>query len=241
MNWKRVLGVIATAMGLSAVFAALFFSGQFWGEHAVEKTTIEIQYPDNQVVIAKEAIEPLIQTFFEDHPDSNMLKANTFLLETSLEELPYVDEAQVYWNLNTDLVVEVRAKQAVAKAFLGGKGHLITATREVLPTPRGVVLDLPVLSGVQDSAGAAAAAEVLHIVEQSTVFSREALAQLDTREDQIVLVPNAYDHKIIANADDRLAGDLEKLAAYYAATSDKDLENIGRIDLRFANQVVTGK
>ena len=42
-----------------------------------------------------------------------------------------------------------------------------------------------------------------------------------------------------AHTDERMGRELKKLAAYYAAHTEKELIDIKRIDLRYKNQVVT--
>ncbi|MEY2963986.1 MAG: hypothetical protein RL754_1247 [Bacteroidota bacterium] len=239
MKLRRILLAVLGVLLVSAVVASRIASGLYWDQHAISTTLIDVQYPDNQALVFKSDIEPLVNTFLKESKDSNMLKANVFLLETSIEALPYVDEAQVYWNLNEALVVKVRSKQAKAKVLIGKDMHLMTTGNEILLPPTSVALNLPIITGASDSASAAAIGLVLDEVYASTVFDETNVAQLAVEGDRVKLVPEAYEHTITANAGPLLGRDLEKLAAFYAATEKEELEQISRIDLRFSNQVVT--
>jgi len=156
-----------------------------------------------------------------------------------LEALPYVAEAQVYWNLNSTLVVELRATQARAKVFLEQSKYLLTQGGAVMPAPKSAQIDLMVCTGLRDSAEAAQAAHTLDIIEASKCYDASGLAQIHFEKDQIRITPRGAGHSITSNRDERLANDLAKLAAFYATKSDEELATLRHLDLRFKNQVVT--
>ena len=85
--------------------------------------------------------------------------------------LPYVADAQVYWNLNQSLVVNVVSKQAKAKVFMNDETFLLTEAHELLPAPRQTPLDLPIITGLKDSANAARAGLLLDEVIASPAFT----------------------------------------------------------------------
>jgi cell division septal protein FtsQ len=150
-----------------------------------------------------------------------------------------VADAQVYWNLNQSLVVNVVSKQAKAKVFMNDEPFLLTEAHELLPAPRQTPLDLPIITGVKDSANAAKAGLLLDEVIASPAFTFDGLAQMEVNASHVVLIPQGYAHHITANTGNELAGDLRKLSAFYAAKPTEELEEIKSIDLRYKNQVVS--
>ena len=239
MKIKRIFGTLWAAIGGLGLLTAFVLSSSSTTGRQFSQVEIKFEYPENQSVVGEEEVQPLVEVFLRSESDSNALKVNTFLLETSLESLPYVQDAQVYWNLNKTLMVEVLAKQAKAKVARSGGMYLLTTEDELLPAPKAVVLDLPVITGVKDSADEARMSAVLDEVLASPAFALDNLAQLHLDGDRVHLTAVGNPHHITANADERLAMDLKKLAAYYAALEPNEWNNIGRIDLRFRKQVVT--
>ena len=239
MKKKRLLyGALSIIFGTGLIFSAVL-SMLHWKNTAFSEIKITFQYPDNQPLIVSPEVLPLIDAFLSEHPDSNALKIPAFLLETSLEALPYVADAQVYWNLNQSLVVNIVSKQAKAKVFMNDESFLLTEAHELLPAPRQTPLDLPIITGVKDSANAAKAGLLLDEVIASPAFTFEGLAQMEVNASYVVLIPQGYAHYITANIGNELAGDLRKLSAFYAAKPTQELEEIKSIDLRYKNQVVS--
>jgi cell division septal protein FtsQ len=156
-----------------------------------------------------------------------------------LEALPYVADAQVYWNLKESLVITIEAKQAKAKVYMNGQQFLLTQEHELIRAPKQTPLDLPIITGVKDSASAARAGGLLDQVIGSPAFTMDGLAQMAVTESSVVLIPQGYPHRILANTGKELAGDLRKLSAFYAAKPTQELEDIKSIDLRYKNQVVS--
>lgn len=239
MKKKRLLyTALSIIFGAGLIFNAVL-SMQHWKNAAFDKIEISFQHPDNQALVVRLEVLPLIDAFLRAQPDSSALKTPTFLLETSLEALPYVADAQVYWNLNQSLVVNMVSKQAKAKVFMNDEPFLLTDAHELLPAPRQTPLDLPIITGVKDSANAARASLLLDEVIASPAFTFDGLAQMEVNASYVVLIPQGYAHHITANIGNELAGDLRKLSAFYAAKPTQELEEIKSIDLRYKNQVVS--
>ncbi|MDA0740733.1 MAG: hypothetical protein O2862_02345 [Bacteroidetes bacterium] len=239
MKKKRLLyTALSIIFGTGLIFSAVL-SMQHWKNAGFSTVEVKFHYPDNQALVVSSEVEPLITTFLAAQPDSSALKTPAFLLETSLEALPYVADAQVYWNLNQSLVVTVVSKQAKAKVFMNDQQFLLTQNHELLPAPRQTPLDLPIITGVNDSTTAARAGTLLDAVFASPAFTSDGLAQMEVNASNVVLIPQGYTHRITANTGNELAGDLRKLSAYYAATPTLELEEIISIDLRYKNQVVS--
>jgi cell division septal protein FtsQ len=135
------------------------------------------------------------------------------------------------------LVVEVMSKTAVALAYAGEDNYFITSNHEVLKQPKGKWLDLPVITGTADSSILAEAGMMLQ--KMANIVHENSIAQLAVDSGTVELVPRAYQHVAKAHSDERLDGELKKLAAYYAAHTEEELKEIKRIDLRYKNQVVT--
>jgi len=236
---QRVLGTITLVLLLTSVGIASFFSEKRWENEALESVNINIEYPDNQELVVELEVQKVISSFFEAEEDSNALSVNAFLLETDLKALPYVADAQVYWNMQQTLEVQLTAKQVKAQ-WIGPAGTaLLTKENEVLSKPKRTSLDLPVITGVADSTEAAMAGVWLERITKGPAFELGSVAQLDMREDAVAIVPKGYNHVVLANKDERLEEDMKKLAAYYGTLSEEELAELKRIDLRYKNQVVT--
>lgn len=232
----RVLGIFLSLSLLLVSFISSEMSLDIW---TINTHEISFEYPENQKLIDEIAVEKTVLKFLSEQPDSGAFDMDVHLLETSLNALPYVAEAQVYWNLNNTLVVELRATQAKAKVFMEQSKHLLTQGGALLPAPRNTQIDLPVLTGLADSAAAIAAIPILDEVLNASCFEAVAIAQVHVTGAAVEIIPRVAKHTITANADERLADDLAKVAAFYAATPKEELDRIQHLDVRYKNQVVS--
>ena len=239
MRKVRILRWISIIIGLGSiiwVFIGAQLSAHLW---TITDHEISFEYPENQRVVNELSVNKTVQNFLASQTDSAALTMDLHLLETSLEALPYVAEAQVYWNLNRTLVVELRATQARAKVFMEQSKYLLTQGGAILPAPKSAQIDLPICTGLRDSAEAAQAAHTLDIIEASQCYNTAGVAQIHFEQHQISITPLGARHSITSNRDGRLVNDLAKLAAFYAVKSDEELDALHHLDLRFKNQVVT--
>jgi len=237
MKKRKVLSMLVLLVLLIGVILASFASEKYVQNTVFSKLEISIEDPSKQGLTTEKQLRKTVVQFLEQQSDSVALNIDAFLLETSVEALPYVQEAQVYWNMDSSLVVEVLSKTAVALAYAGEDNFFITANHEVLKQPKGKWLDLPVITGTADSSMLAEAGMMLQ--KMANIVHENSIAQLAVDSGTVELVPRAYQHVAKAHSDERLDGELKKLAAYYAAHTEEELKEIKRIDLRYKNQVVT--
>jgi cell division septal protein FtsQ len=237
MKKRKLSGLILLIALVSSLVLGAIFSSNYVEKAAFQKVIIEIKDVDKQGLTMEEQVQKEVDQFLSISSDSTALGLNAFLLETSIEALPYVKEAQVYWNMDSNLVVEVINKSVLAIAYGTERNFCISKKMEVLEQPNGKWLDLPVITGTSDSTALSNAGRTLN--KMSSIISKESIAQLAVDSSTLEMVPRAYQHVVKAHADERMERELKKLAAYYAAHTEEELKDIKRIDLRYKNQVVT--
>ena len=237
MKKRKLSGLILMLLLLSGLVLAGIFSSNYIQSAQFYNVTVLIEDSDKQGLITKEQVKNEVNQFLSKSTDSLALSLDAFLLETSIEALPYVKEAQVYWNMDSNLVVEVINKSVLAIAYGTEQNFFISKKMEVLEQPNGKWLDLPVITGTSDSAALSNAGITLN--KMTSIINLESIAQLAVDSSTLEIVPRAYQHTVKAHADERMERELKKLAAYYAAHTEEELKDIKRIDLRYKNQVVT--
>ena len=112
MKKRKVLGMLLLLVLAFGLILAGVASEEYVQNTAFSKLEISIEDPSKQGLTTEKLLEETVAQFFEQQSDSVALNIDAFLLETSVEALPYVKEAQVYWNMDSSLVVEVMSKTA---------------------------------------------------------------------------------------------------------------------------------
>ncbi len=237
MKKRKLFGLILLLILLSGLVLGWILSKNYVKSVAFHKVVIKIEDSDKQGLTSQEQVKKEADQFLSKSSDSSVFRIDAFLLETSLEAMPYVKEAQVYWNMDSNLVIEVINKSVLAIAYGTEHNFFISKKMEVLEQPNGKWLDLPVITGTSDSLALSNAGRILNRI--CSIIGKESIAQLALDSSTLEIVPRAYQHVVKAHTDERMEHELQKLAAYYAAHTEKELKDIKRIDLRFKNQVVT--
>ncbi|MEC8459007.1 MAG: hypothetical protein VXY91_06330 [Bacteroidota bacterium] len=237
MKKRKLSGLILLIALVSSLVLGTIFSSNYVETATFQKVTIEIKDIDKQGLTTKEQVQKEVDQFLSTSSDSTIFRIDAFLLETSLEAMPYVKEAQVYWNMDSNLVIEVINKSVLAIAYGTEQNFFISKKMEVLEQPNGKWLDLPVITGTSDSLALSNAGRILNRI--CSIIGKESIAQLALDSSTLEIVPRAHQHVVKAHTDERMGHELQKLAAYYAAHTEKELKDIKRIDLRYKNQVVT--
>lgn len=236
MKLGRLLYLVTALVLVSALVSSAVGSARYWRDENVEDVKLEIEFAENQNIVDERDLLPIIHQWWTEQPDSNGLIVNAFLLETMLKHHPLVSDAQVYWNLGAHLRAKVWAQQAEAHVRIGRERHLLSTERELLPAPREVILDLPVVTGATDSAAAVEAGVYLDWIKELTVF--ESVAQLNLSGSQVEVVPLGWNHVVVFNRGKSMKEELVKLKAFYEVSGENKIKEIQRIDLRFKNQIV---
>ena len=187
MKKRTLLGLILTAiLGVLLVFIA--FQSQNMANDT-PFTPSDIEDSEKQGLTSEKEVRATLRAFLMENRDSSALGINAFLLETSLKALPYVQDAQVYWNMDSSLMIDIVNKQAVAMALAPSGNRFITANNEVLPQPQNKWLDLPIITGAADSLELSRSGALLARIAE--LFSEENIAQLHLNETQVELTPSA--------------------------------------------------
>lgn len=236
MKFIRSIGLVVALGILIWVTVRAQLNAHLW---TISDVDISFEYSENQLVIEESQVNSTVEEFLKSQQDSAALNMDLYLLETSLNALPYVAEAQVYWNLNNTLVVELRAIQARAKILMEQSKFLLTQEGAVLPAPSFAQIDLPICTGIHDSDEAATTKIALDVLDASKCYNENGIAQIHFDDKKIIITPRGISHNVTVNRDKRLSTDLDKLAAYYAASTEEELAEIRHLDLRFKNQVIT--
>ena len=174
---------------------------------------------------------------------------NLGLMETVLEKDPWIGKAELYFDKNNRLHVEVTEKTPFARVFtLTGETFYIDSALQRIPLNERHSPLLPVFTGVKLSDGrpnrndSLLLQQVLEIARflRADPFWMAQIDQVDHNPARgFELVPKVGEHLIVFGEGTEVAEKFHKLAVFYhRVLAEKGWNGYAEIDLRFRDQLV---
>lgn len=255
ISYKKVLNLVFWLIVCSfVVFLLPSISGKEKGV-ACGNIHINIQPEVELNFMEKEKVESILKEAMGGSAILGERKENlrTNKMEKLLRENPFVEEANVYTNLEGDLFVDLSQKIPIARVINKNRqSYYICKNGEKVPfssdfTPRLVPITGAISESFEDSSYVSSerlesALEVINYVE-SNAFWRAQCEQLYVdKYGSINLIPKIGNHTIVVGSAEDIDEKFNKLMSFYKGGLSKvGWNNYRSIDLRFKDQVVGKK
>ena len=263
--WSKLIKISGAVLGVVALFVLLVAAVSASNETRLKHVVVKIDYAGENFFIDEDQIE---ETIFDlgYSIDSTLLRdINPGNLEHLLENNAFIQEAEVYAELNGDLHLDVKARKPVVRVFNDlGISVYIDHEGSIMPLSSKFTARVPVANGnitlmlhqyigknISELAELTDHPDVEVLVDIYTVaqtcskskFWSSQINQLYVNRDkEIELIPRVGDHHILIGHSNDLDKKLNKLKYFYAEGLDKTGWNDYKvINLKYANQVVCTK
>jgi len=239
---RKLLHIASWVLGAAAFMFLVAFE-QFSEEQTLIKTVvIELIQHDNQLFLNKQDIVELIDA----QDDSLLLRSvntiNTSMLEESLENHPFIADAEVFSTLDGLLSVQVEQKQAIARVIQSNKHYYVDAKGHSFPVTKAYSATVPVFTGKQDSTSLHNACYLLNTIKTNSYFTNW-LAEIHTQSNgEIELIPlNGY-HRVLFGTTLDAQEKLKKLQVFYTTVvTEKNLNDWKTLNVAYNKLLVSTK
>jgi cell division protein FtsQ len=251
-SWKRI--ALTTAwMGAGIGFMILLMasSNDQYSLHLQEDVTIQIDYEKGLQFVRVDEVQTLLSVWFEqDITGYTIQSANLSGLESRLEEIPYVKNAEVFVDIHGNLSVWVEQRQPVLRVInRNGVSYYIDEGGEKIPLTANFTARVPVLTGffVDNGVdyGQLEGEEIIQLFALSEyirhdVFLSALIDQIHiTQQHEVELIPRIGRHTILLGEPLDWEQKLWKLQPFYqSGMQQAGWKSYRTIDLRFNNQIV---
>ncbi|MDP4256640.1 MAG: FtsQ-type POTRA domain-containing protein [Bacteroidota bacterium] len=215
-------------------------------------TTATEAAPDSPFLERKEIEMLLLNAGAAHWQGRHIMTFDLKRMEAALEKNPWIQDAELFFDNNGILRVNVMERQPVARIFTpGGYSFYIDSTAFPLPVAGRLPARLPVFTGFPDLKGKWHGADSL-LAGQVRLISMYLLgnplwmsqiAQVDiTPEKTFMMTPTVGDHMIEFGDATDLEQKFHRLFIFYREVlSRAGLDKYARIDVRYAGQVIATK
>ena len=248
INWKK--RVVQTLWLLAGVGTIILFGAAMEKKKNKRCTDvkIEIANADEQMFIDEKDVLDIIN--LNGHIDQKIISAvNLRILETALEANPWVKNAEMFFDNNQLLHVNIEERKPIARIFCAsGNSFYVDSNGLRLPLSDKLSAKVPVFTSfpsdkaILSESDSLMLEQVVHlgkfIVADS--FWMAQIAQIDiTPKATFEIIPTIGDQIIaIGNADD-LENKFNRLYTFYKqAWFQNGINTYERLDVQFNNQVV---
>ncbi len=208
----------------------------------IQLVEIDIIQSNNQHFINNEDIQEIL----DKQDDSLLFKSinaiNTALLEESLENHPFVAEAEVFSTLDGLLSVQVEQKTAIARIVTPTKHYYLDAKGNPFPTTKSFSARVPVITGATDSTSVFMANALLQTIDNTTYFTNWLAEIHVTSTSQIELIPVKGKHRVIFGTAEDASEKLMKLEGFYKnVVTEENLNQWKTLNVAYNKLLVSTK
>jgi cell division protein FtsQ len=247
INWKKILWNscwIIFSIGLIVLFGA---SIQRKNNKKCSAIKIEITGAEKHMFIDEKDVMELLLV---NGPIEGAMIHSLSLrkMETLVEQNAWVKNAEMFFDNNQVLQINIEERQPVARMFqIDGNSFYLDTAAVMLPLSNKLSVRVPVFTGfkkelIRDTP------MIQQIIALSTYIGADSffnaqIAQIDIRSDKrFELIPLIGDHRIVFGDASELAIKFKKLKAFYkTAWLQNGMNTYEILDLQYKNQLVAVK
>ena len=239
---KRVLHIALWFLGAATFVVLVAFERISEHKTRISDVQINLIQPGGQLFLADEDILQVIKNEDDSLLFRPIAAINSTLLEESLENHPFVADAEVFSTLDGLLSVQVKQKEAVARVIQSSRHFYLDAEGHPFPTTVSYSAFVPVISGTTDSIGLFNAYTTLTSVNSASYFGNYLAEIHVTAKNEIELVPRQGRHRVLLGPAEDIAAKLAKLEAFYrTVVTPQNLDTWKTLNVAYSNQLVSTK
>lgn len=252
INMRKIFGFIFWFVLSGAVIAVLVSAIEFKNEKKCKSININIERTTDGMEFVNQAdIQRQLGLVSDEIIGKEYQDFNIRQMEYSVERIPWVNKADLYFDNDEVLHVNVTERDAVARIFtVSGASFYIDSGLHRMPLNDHFTPRLPVITGFPDAlyplkADTVLLQQALDIVKylRGNAFWMSQIEQIDiTAEREFRMVPKVGDHKIIFGEGIDIERKFNKLKRFYSNVLSKlGWSRYESLNLAFNGQIVAVK
>jgi len=250
LNMRKVVGVVVWGVVGTGVLVLLVAAVRYRNNNVCKGFHIEISGPSANLFVDKKGIADLLVSNGVGKGGSRPITSfNLRRLESTLEKNVWIEKAQLFFDNNGILRVNVIEREPAARVFTSDGGSCyIDSTGVQLPLQDRVQARLPVFTGYpgakvrlqgRDSILTRDILSLSDFIRQDSFWSAQ-VAQVNIRADRTFeLLPEVGSHRVTLGDGSDIGLKFHRLYVFYKEVlSRTGFDKYSRIDVSYAGQVI---
>jgi cell division protein FtsQ len=238
--WMRNTVIVSSwIIGFAGLGLGLWVASQPRGSQVVTGHTVRIHQPKDQALLVVADLTPEFRAVGAPWTGASTKEINIPLLEEKLRAHDFVEKAEVFSTWDGTVRTIVKQKTAKARIVSGLQSVYADARGGVFPISKHDSPRLPLVSGAYTSREIRQALQLLDRAAQHSAFPGGWYALDLNDQTGFTAYPEWHSHRIAWGQATDFADKAHRTKALYAhALQHQYLDQLDRIDVRFADQVV---
>jgi len=247
---RRIVNVVVWGVVGTGVLVLLVAAVRYRNNNTCKGFHIEISGPSANLFVDRKGIADLLVSNGVAKSENRPIQSfNLRRLESTLEKNVWIEKAQLFFDNNGILRVNVVEREPAARVFTSEGGSCyIDSTGVQLPLQDKVQARLPVFTGYPDAKirlqgrDSALTRDILHLsqyIRQDSFWSAQ-VAQVNIRGDRTFeLMPEVGSHRVTFGDGSDIEQKFHRLFVFYKEVlSRTGFDKYSRIDVSYAGQVI---
>lgn len=230
--WTKILIILAVV--IIAVLSIIMI-----GYFKVSSVSVDIIYPNNQIVIEKLDLNKQLTNHFGNFTQYSRNQIDDKAIKDFILKNKFVQKVTVNLTITGQLRITVYQRQIIARYYKGNKSYYLSMDKQVIDASKqNNVAKCPILIGKMDNK------QLYDIASQisNDDILRDNISSIIVKGKQVQLTPSQGSYLILLGQQTTWPEQLEKLSALIKYVFiDKGWDDYQTIDLRYHNQVVCSK
>lgn len=230
--WTKILIILAVV--ILAVLSIIMI-----GYFKVSSVSVDIIYPNNQIVIEKFDLNKQLTNHFGNFTQYSRNQIDDKAIKDFILKNKFVQKVTVNLTITGQLRITVYQRQIIARYYKGNKSYYLSMDEQVIDASKqNNVAKCPILIGKMDNK------QLYDIASQisNDDILRDNISSIIVKGKQVQLTPSQGSYLILLGQQTAWPEQLEKLSALIKYVFiDKGWDDYQTIDLRYHNQVVCSK
>ncbi|MBU1013622.1 MAG: hypothetical protein KKG99_11495 [Bacteroidetes bacterium] len=256
---KRILKILAGIIAACGVVVLIYVVSLKQEEVKCIGMRISINYPEQDIFIEKSEIEEIVKTTYGDIYSVAINVISTEKLENLFSQNPYIRSANVYSNIQGELIIDIVQRQPIFRLEMPRGSFYVDNYGSYMPLSPQYVPRLVIVSGFLKSIdinnekglnlnNQAENSEIAPIIElvkfiRKDTFLSALIEQIYVNKDrEIELIPKLGKQYILLGKAEHVEEKLNKLQIFYEQGMPiNGWDAYEMINIKFKNQVVCTK
>lgn len=259
---KKIIHIVVWVMILSWFIIIMGFVSDHDDDQLCKRIFIEVSDSSNVKFITAKNVRDLIEESEIDMQGYPVSQINTRILESILEENPYVKNAEVYTTVTGELFINVDQRRPIIRVMPGGRqGYYLDHEGEFLPLSSSYSPMVTLVTGYlmlpayikenglfnRDSVDMEyqfiyEILDFARFVDTHTFWKEQIVQLYRARSGEYEIIPRIGAHQILLGSMDNHEEKLRNLKLLYEQGFQKyGWNNYNKINLKYSNQVICTK
>lgn len=208
----------------------------------VEKINIKIDHDTGRYFLNDSLVLSIISSQKNDINELSIGDLAIGEIETKLNENTYVNEAQVYKDIDGELFIDIRQQVPIARVFTGNDEYYLTSNLTKMPLSNLYSDEVILVGGEIEKNDYDGIYKMTEFLEADKLLKKHIIAMKKVNPNSFILLVNNGDYYIEFGELENIEDKFENLKLFYDQYLGKvGLDYYKSINLKFNNQIVATK